>query len=224
MVTTAQLAGESKDLKVIKIVEEGKQTELQVQKIDLSEKTNTALLVLEMDGVVSDLLDLPEKLSKPVDFFSNDDHQKKLEQRFHEGMYQMAWRHFRGVEKFEDQSFLSVPGFLLIAAYRGSYPAWYVLAMIKVFVQEGKMNQGFDSISEPLQKQLLAQAFALGHYVSAMMYLDDQIIGRRYYKDTNEMRKRRFALKRSAMLGFEPAQHLYKVHNEILTECRNIFR
>ena len=63
MVTTAQLAGESKDLKVIKIVEEGKQTELQVQKIDLSEKTNTALL--EVDGVVSDLLDLPEQLSKP---------------------------------------------------------------------------------------------------------------------------------------------------------------
>ena len=44
--------------------------------------------------------------------------------------------------------------------------------MIKVFVQEGKMNQGFDSISEPLQKQLLAQAFALGHFVFATMYLD----------------------------------------------------
>ena len=71
MVTTAQLAGESKDLKVIKIVEKGKQTELQVQKIALSEKTNTALLFLKMDGVVSDLLDLPEKLSKPKLYFAN---------------------------------------------------------------------------------------------------------------------------------------------------------
>ena len=98
-----------------------------------------------MDGVVSDLLDLPEKLSKP--FFAdlkmnnkviNENLIKLLGQLTYDGGYEVAWMGFIGEGPFKEVSPSDTHKNLKKAAYRGSYPAWYVLAMIKVFVQEEK--------------------------------------------------------------------------------------
>ena len=176
---------------------------------------------------------------------------KILDQLHHELSYQLAWGSFirEGNNKITEQGLPQTIKLLKESANGGFYPAWYVLAMFRVYVQEGKMSQRFDSISKSLQKQLLAQAFALGHYVFAMIHFKEPIGRKRWYgyglidaspgavyewhdkesADTAPMlndeavNAGKYWLKQSAELDFESAQRLHELLNKTLTECQNTF-